>query len=107
LGGKGREKEREKEREGERSTKVQLRRDVHEKERPYDEYDSSPEAEVTGAREMKLIFGSNLSRNLRYSDLSMCFAVEENSTTFTCTRAQRQRRRNESEQERPGPGTAG
>jgi hypothetical protein len=29
----------------------------------------------------------HLSRNLRYSDLSICLAVDENSTTLTCEQA--------------------
>ncbi len=67
-------------------TKVQFDRAVHESDWPQDEHNCGPG--VRGHMNtlqflVNVHCTNNLSRNFRYSDLSSCLAVEENSTTLT------------------------
>lgn len=73
-------------------TKVQFNRTIHENERPQNEYNRGP-GDRTNIKKprrhsKRWTFSLHLSRNLRYSDFSICLAVEENSTTLTCKTVQ-------------------
>jgi hypothetical protein len=70
-------------------TEVQFRRAIHENEGPQNEYNRGPEDEHQRDYNGKIVRVLHLSRNLRYSDLSICLAVDENSTTLTCEQASR------------------